>query len=76
MPANSELLREAEAELYRTLDENPTLAPEVMRRFNRLEKFQLKENILYFTLERHPHLFGRESITDFRYGLELLALID
>jgi hypothetical protein len=61
MSTNSELLREAEATLYTTLDENHTLAPAVAQRIDRLENFQLKDNVLHFTLERHPHLFGRES---------------
>jgi len=61
MTTNCELLRDAKAMLFTTLHDNPSLDPEVAQRRSRLEKFQLKENILYFTLGRHPHLFGHES---------------
>jgi hypothetical protein len=42
MAAHSELLREAQAILYRTLDEDSTLAPAVAQRIDRPENFQLK----------------------------------
>ena len=61
MSTYSEQLRKAEATLYRTLDEHPDLAPEVAERSNRLESFQLIDNVLHFTLERHPHIFGGHS---------------
>ena len=81
MAAHSELLRDAQGTLYRTLDENPTLAPEVAQRIDRLENFQLEGNMLSFTLERHPHILGRQSkgmaspgffIIEERYAFDLV----
>ncbi|SRR5712691_1492173 len=66
--------------LYKTLVDNPDLAPEVAERSGRLENFQLTGNVLHFTLERHPHLFGRASkgmasagffIVEQRYAFDL-----
>jgi hypothetical protein len=61
MSTHSERLREAEATLYRTLVEHPDLAHEVAERSGRLANFRLEGNLLSFTLERHPHMLGRQS---------------
>src|SRR5215475_11263522 len=46
--------------LYATLRQEPTLAPEVAARMQRLTNFALTDYQLSFTLERHPHMLGPE----------------
>ena len=47
--------------LKTALREHPNLDREVAERVHRLEHFELRDGVLHFALERHPHVLGRTS---------------
>jgi len=54
-------LTEAIRVFYATLRQHPELRLDVAERAQRLTNFQLTDQGLSFTLERHPHLLGRPA---------------
>jgi hypothetical protein len=60
--AEDRALERAISSLKQAVREAPDLMPGVAQRISRFENFELKNDILYFTLERHPHIFGAQTL--------------
>jgi len=51
-------LERAITTLMEALQEHPYIDRDVAERVRRIENFELRDGVLYFTLERHPHVLG------------------
>jgi hypothetical protein len=66
-------LSEALRTFFATLRQRPTLNLDVAERAQLLTDFQLTDQRLSFTLERHPHILGRRAADGVSSGHFLVA---